>query len=216
MKINKKVKKHGVKVSIVLFFLVTGVWYVYVSGASQTSETETELTGVVSNVMEEVTPMPEKEDTKEKEQGKEIVVHVCGAVRTPGVYVLSENSRLYEAVDLAGGFGEEAAPDYHNLARILQDGERIYIVSQEEVNLLTAKQQVDGEEGGQTKESLINLNTATVQQLTSLPGIGEAKAKDILAYREKVGKFVDIEELKNVSGIGEAMFEKIKDKVTVK
>ena len=220
MRINKKVKKQGTTIGIVVFFLVAGVWYFYKSGEAKPQKAATELTGVVSRIEENMTPEPEDVDGKTKatqeEPKKEVVVHVCGAVNAPGVYVLPDNSRLYEAVAMAGGFCEDADTDYPNLARTVQDGERIYILSDEETNALTTEQKVAGEAGEQTQEVLINLNTATVQQLTSLPGIGEAKAADILAYREKVGQFASVDELKNVSGIGEAMLERIKDKIIVK
>jgi len=75
---------------------------------------------------------------------------------------------------------------------------------------------VAGEEGEKSESTLINLNTATVEQLTSLPGIGVSKAENILTYRRQVGQFTDIEEIKNISGIGDAMFERIKDKITIR
>ena len=111
-----------------------------------------------------------------------------------------------------------ALPIY-NLARNISDGERIYIVSVSETKQLSAEHKVTGEEGATSTETgealVINLNTATVKQLMELPGIGEAKATAILEYRKKVGRFTATEEIMNVSGIGEAMYEKIKDKITV-
>lgn len=221
MRINKKLKKQGTTIGIVLFFLIAGVWYFHRSGEPQTQNAADEMTGVVSSIEETVISEPEDADAKnqamqEKEPEKEVVVHVCGAVNVPGVYVLPDSSRLYEAVAMAGGFCEGADTDYPNLARTVQDGERIYILSYEETSALTTEQKVAGDAGEQPRETLINLNTATVQQLTSLPGIGEAKAADILAYREKVGRFTAVEELKNISGIGDAMFERVKDKIMVK
>ena len=122
------------------------------------------------------------------------------------------------AIELAGGFIKEAAKEYHNLARIVEDGERIYILTKEELSQLSMKEQIEGEfqsEGLMKEKQRINLNTASVEELMTLSGIGESKAKSIIEYRTKVGKFQSIEELMNISGIGEAMFEKVKNNVTI-
>ena len=215
---NRKRKKQVVTAAVFLFFLAAGLWY-YFQGSEmlKRSKTDTEMTGVLDILVTE-TPVarPPEQDVSVKE---ELVVYVCGAVENPGIYTLPADSRLYEAIRMAGGFSKEADPAYHNLAREIEDGERIYILSASETKALTAEQQVAGEEGSAGSEQvngLINLNTATAEQLMTLPGIGEARAADILAYRAKIGQFTDVEELMNVSGIGEARFEKIKDKITVK
>lgn len=218
---NRKNNKTIKIVVVLLFFLVGGLWYFMKTGVLTKEQEQRELISVLEAGAEEtVTPMVSKENSEEPQEKKgELVVYVCGAVNEPGIYTLPENSRLYEALAMAGGFSAEADPAYHNLARSIADGERIYILSYEETKELTTVEQIDGENGEHTQQgniSLINLNTATAEQLTSLPGIGEAKASNILEYRKKVGKFTAIEEIMNVSGIGEAMFEKIKDKIMVK
>lgn len=221
---NKKAKKWITPVLIAVFFLIGGMWYLM-----QTQETPEKygeslrLTGIFDAAQEKqltATPQPEVKLPEEgMEPKEELVVYVCGAVNEPGIYTLPEDSRLYEVIALAGGFSAKADPAYHNLAREISDGERIYILSYEETDALTTAELVGGELGAgipQEQSFLINLNTATAEQLTSLPGIGDAKAVNILEYRKQVGQFKDIEEIMNVSGIGEAMFEKIKDKITVK
>ena len=215
---NRKRKKQTVTVVVFLFFLAAGLWY-YFQGSSlvKQKKTDTEMTGVLDILVTEtpVTQPPKKEEVKKKE----LVVYVCGAVEKPGIYTLPVGSRLYEAIAMAGGFSKKADSAYHNLARAIEDGERIYILSTSETKELTTLQQMEGEEGagGSVRANgLINLNTATAEQLMTLPGIGEARAADILAYRAKIGQFTDIEELMNVSGIGEARFERVKDKITVK
>lgn len=218
---NRKTKKRIKIVAVALFFLSAGIGFFLWSNFYAAKESGAQLTGVLELTEQE---LPEKELQEQEEPDKTVlrqenlVVYVCGAVNAPGIYTLSADSRLYEAVALAGGFSSEADPAYHNLARCISDGERIYILSSEETKLLSAKQQVAGEEGAERspENGLINLNTATAEQLMELPGIGEAKAKGILDYRAKIGQFTAIEEIMNVSGIGEAMFEKIKDKITVK
>lgn len=213
---NRKTKKYVKASVILLFFLGAGVWYFFFGKtAMEKQKNDTELTSILDTVKTEtaITAIPEEKVLEE------VVVYVCGAVEEPGIYTLAADSRLYEAIAMAGGFSKEADPSYHNLARSIADGERIYILSAKETKLLSAELRVSGEEGAgnsPTGTGSINLNTATAEQLMELPGIGEAKATAILAYRAKIGQFSDIEEIMNVSGIGEAMFEKIKDKITVK
>ena len=138
---------------------------------------------------------------------KTIYVYVCGQVVTPGVYELPEGSRVYDIFALAGGFTDVAATDYWNQARVLSDGEMIYVPSKEEVINHT----FEGAESGRTNESnKVNINTASKEELMSLPGIGETKALAILAYRQENGPFSSIEEIKKVEGIKEAVFSKIK------
>lgn len=216
MKPNKKLIKQMTTAAVLLFFISAGVWYLFHTGVlGQKQERTSELTGVLASVSTDSTAEPGNTEAQEQESKEELVVYVCGAVNVPGIYTLPAHSRLYEALAKAGGFSEEADPAYHNLARTIKDGERIYILSYAETRALTTVQQTAGEEGAKEHTSLINLNTATGEQLTSLPGIGEAKAAAILEYRSRVGQFAGIEEIMNVSGIGEAMFEKIKDKITV-
>lgn len=216
--LNRKRKKQIVTVAVFLFFLAAGLWY-YFQGSKliRQQKTDTEMTGVLDIL---VTQAPVTQSPKpEVSVKKELVVYVCGAVKSPGIYTLPAGSRLYEAIAMAGGFSKEADSAYHNLARSIEDGERIYILSFSETKELTVQQQMDGEEGAGgavQANGLINLNTATAEQLMTLPGIGEARAADILAYRAKIGQFTDIEELMNVTGIGEARFERVKDKITVK
>ena len=215
MNVKKKQKKKWIIAAVAVFFLVAGIWYVLQTSYGIGQEKDViELSEVLEPLTASVTmtpaPLPCEEATPE------IVIYLCGAVKTPGIYVLPEESRLYEAVAMAGGLLPEADEAYHNLARKITDGERIYILSREETKALTAEVKTSGEEGKTVSDTLLNLNTATAEQLTSLSGIGEAKAAAIVEYRSKVGKFKSVEEIKNVSGIGDAMFERIKDKITVK
>ena len=138
-----------------------------------------------------------------------LLVHVCGAVSCPGVYELSEGDRVLDAVKAAGGFSEDAVQDALNLAQEVEDGSRIRIPTESEA-----------ESGSQAfwpseDDGKINLNTAGTSELTSLSGIGESRAEDILSYRQEHGPFQFIEEIKNVPGIKDTIFEKIKDDITV-
>ena len=146
----------------------------------------------------------------ETETAAEICVHVCGSVESPGVYFLPEGSRVNDAVLIAGGFSDEASSEYLNLAELLKDGEQVYIPSLEELY---------GEDGGYSKinidDGLININTASAEELKTLPGIGDAKAAAIIAYRNNTAKFETIEDIMKVSGIKENAFQQIKEYIKV-
>ena len=145
------------------------------------------------------------------------VVHVCGEVANPGIYELPAGSRIYEAVKAAGGFTENAAEESVNLASPIEDGVQIRIYSKEEAETLAAgAAPFDGfEASGEGKEPVVNLNTASKEELMTLSGIGESRAEDIIRYREENGGFQNIEDIMKVSGIKDAAFQKIKDRITV-
>ena len=167
-------------------------------------------------------------NTSESEENynNDIYVYVCGAVAEEGVYKLSADDRVCDALDKAGGLNEDAAAGYINLAEKLSDGERIYFPTQPEVDEnLVPEMEVNGmadpasdgktsEESGQS-DGLVNINTATREQLMTLPGIGEAKADMIISYRDEHGCFNSIEDIMNISGIKTGVYNKIKDHITV-
>lgn len=167
------------------------------------------------------------------------IVHICGAVKNPGVYELTEGSRVMDAVKAGGGFLEEADQAACNLAQPVADGCQIYIMTKEESSSLEqavksagiqdakeaasfqpapeagdaadgAAAPADGKDAGK-----VNLNTADASLLKTLPGIGDSRAAAILAYRQEHGPFGCIEDIMQVSGIKQAAFEKIKDRITV-
>lgn len=145
------------------------------------------------------------------------VVHVCGEVVNPGIYELPAGSRIYEAVKAAGGFTENAEEESVNLASPIEDGVQIRIYSKDEAETLAAgAAPFDGfEASGEGKEPVVNLNTASKEELMTLSGIGESRAEDIIRYREENGGFQNIEDIMKVSGIKDAAFQKIKDRITV-
>ena len=145
-----------------------------------------------------------------------IYVYVCGCVNAPGVYALKPQSRIYEAIEAAGGMSESAAEDCINLAKKLEDQMQVYVPSREEAAAKTGYPGADGDgDAGNPADSKININTATAAQLDALPGIGALKADDIVKYREEHGGFASIEELMNIPGIKSGVFDKIKELVTV-
>ena len=152
----------------------------------------------------------------------EVMVHVAGAVASPGVYAVSEGARVQDAVDAAGGFASDAASDAVNLARTLQDGEQILIPTEEQVEsgdyastLSSTDTSSSTGTDGQSTSSLVNINTAGIEELDTLPGIGPVTAQAIVDERESNGAFTSTEDIQRVSGIGEKKFEKLKDLICV-
>lgn len=169
---------------------------------------------------------------KEMQQAM-IYVDVCGAVANPGVFQLAAGSRVFQAIEAAGGYLPEAALTCVNRAGVLTDGQQLYILTQEEMERQgldpaemsgVSDGQMNGSAGtGQNTEmtaqvqqdNRININTADEAQLTTLTGIGATRAQAIIAYREENGPFAAIEDIMNVQGIKEGTFAKIKDEIVV-
>lgn len=167
------------------------------------------------------------------EEEKTLVVHICGAVSAPGVYELPAGSRIIDAVEAGGGFLPEADEACCNLAEEIVDGCQIYIMTKTEScadgqtekkagiqtspdsDMQTTDRNVRSNSAPALENGLVNLNTADVAALMTLPGIGESRAKAIISYREQHGAFAQIEDIMKISGIKQAAFSKIKDKITV-
>ena len=187
----------------------------------------------------------------EDEAKDRLYVHVCGEVVRPGVYALSAGSRVFAAVDAAGGLTENAAGDFLNMAAAVADGQQIRIPSREEAESLRAERAAGGNSAGSQgaaayagglsgkagaagglpgaagqadalnpgggaagKTALVNINTASAEELMTLPGIGASRAQDIISYRGK-HKFGRIEDIMKVPGIKEGAFKKLRDRITV-
>ena len=144
--------------------------------------------------------------------GGQCYVYVCGAVQAPDVYILEQGARVCDAIEAAGGMTEAAAQDYWNLAEAVADGQMIYIPTKEEA---AERLQEETDAGAEQDDGLININTADKARLMEIPGIGEAKAEDILAYRKEHGAFSSIEEIQNVPGIKEGLFQKMEEYITI-
>lgn len=151
------------------------------------------------------------------EEKSMIMVDVAGAVINPSVVALPEGSRIFEAVRKAGGLTEQADTRSTNQAEILVDGQKIYIPTKQELSEEYGKADISVFSGQDKtlRPSLININTADSETLQQLSGVGPATAEKIIDYRNQNGKFTSIEEIKNVSGIGDKTFEKFKNKITV-
>lgn len=138
---------------------------------------------------------------------KDIYVQVCGAVESPGVYKVQLGTRIFEIVEMAGGLTKDVEIEAVNQARVAKDGEQIYFPTKDEV--------MNGNYSIKGTTALVNINSATKEQLMTLPGIGESKAVSIIQYRESNNGFTCIEDIKKVNGIKDAMFDKIKDLITI-
>ena len=217
-----------------------GLIYQLAAEDDDTDEAEavstTEDDGQTNNASEKTSEAvhEEMEQTDNTVNEKETVfVYVCGAVLNSGVYELAAGSRIYQAIDAAGGFTEEAAERMLNLASEVTDGQQITVYTQAEVDAGLAADALgtDGAENvtgtvdsvqnfaGNTVSASsggkINLNTASLEELQTLSGIGESRAQAIITYRETHGGFTSIDEIKNISGIKEKVFEKIKEEIEV-
>ena len=172
---------------------------------------------------------------KEVKDEKYYYVDIKGAVNNPGVYKLKEDSRVIDAINNSGGLKENADTSIINLSKKIEDEMVIIIYSKEDLqkykdNLSTKaiedeikKEIISIDKNNKAEINIdlkedngkININTASKEELTTLPGVGESKAEAIIKYREDNGNYEKIEDIKNVSGIGESAFEKIKDNITV-
>lgn len=196
-------KNNKTKYAIIIA-LVVMAGFVYLFAfleKNRTTEDTMIETGTLENMQDCTADEYEASTTVE-----EAYVYVSGCVKVPGVYKVAGNSRVVDAIEAAGGFLKEADTSLINLARALKDGEHIHIYSVQD-NIKP--------ESVEENASLININTATKEQLTTLPGIGSSKAEGIIAYRDKNGCFNSCEDIMKVTGIKEAAYEKIKALICV-
>ena len=206
---------------IVLIVLLSLMLY-FIFNKDEVKEERNHLEEEIVNVTEKINVI---------EENKKIKIDIKGAVKNPGVYELDDNTRVIDAINVSGGLTAKADTSSINLSKVLKDEMVIVIYTKDEI--LKAKEEnvkieyVEIEKecvcpklpndaciSDTSKNDLISINTASLELLTTLDGIGEAKAKLIIEYR-KNKKFEDIKEIMNVSGIGESLYEKIKDKITI-
>ncbi len=192
-----KIQKGSIFLLIVFIFFLTGcgqgdVFTSVQDGEKSDSGSQTEAEHIIKS----------SEDAAETN----IYVYVCGHVNQPGVYQLSKDSRICDAITLAGGITEDGNGEVLNQAEHMTDGQTLYVPGRgEEEN----KEQTAQDDG------LLDINTAGKEEFMTLPGIGEAKADIIIRYREEHGAFQSIEELMNIPGIKEGVFNKIKSSIKV-
>ena len=215
-------KKQKIIISVIISILFA-LLLIYVYQNLYVEDSEIILTEGKNEVIEENIVQANKE-TNENSEGEKVVVHIIGEINKPGVVTLPEGSRIIDAINMAGGKTEEADLSKINLAYILEDGTQIYIPrineNLNEINLISDGAGVgvivtDSNVEENEINAKVNINTASKEKLETLPGIGETTAQKIIDYRETNGKFKTIEDIKNVSGIGDAKYESLKNKITV-
>ena len=197
--------------------LLAGLALFSLSGCSKAREYTVAVESFAEETVQDMGSMAEQDDENSDSKGAaevSIYVDVCGAVKYPGVYELDEYARAFEALERAGGLLDEACTTAVNQAEKLQDGQKLYIPTKEEWE----QNDLPEASGVQlpVSDGLVNINTADVEELCSLPGVGESRAKAIIQYREDHGAFGTIEEIQNVSGIKNGLFLKMKDLIKVK
>lgn len=204
-------KQKIIKIAIIIGVAILAIIY-YFANNHKSDSYENFLTNdvIVSNTVTE----------SEVEEAIEIKVYVTGEVNSPGVITLEEGARVQDAIEGAGGITANANLREINLAYEVEDGEKIYIPNQAEA---LAETEENASVSAETTESSssnskgkVNINKATASELTAVPGIGESTAQKIVTYREQNGKFKTIEDIKNISGIGDSKFESMKDHISVK
>lgn len=210
----------------VLFIMVSGIYYCICFGESEEAvfvvdgteaENDSEFFSEdkEDSADEFITEIQTIEEP-EKLEKTVIYVHICGQVNHSGVYCLEEDGRVIDLVNMAGGFTKDAAKDYVNLAQKLVDGQRVYIPSLEEAaESPVSVEDIDKVGADEQGTGKVNINTADKDTLMTLTGIGEAKAEAILRYREEHGGFQSIEEIKQIEGIKNGVFDKIKNEIEV-
>ncbi len=229
-KFNLKQKK--IIAIILIIVVVIAYYYLYLKNSTE----EISNQNLEINNTQESNQTNETEKETEKETEETIIVHVSGAVNIEGIVELDSGSRIANAIEKAGGVKENADMTDINLAYPLEDGMKIHIPTKEEtsannentsiesyvtsssggVNSKESTNSTQGNSTTNTSSKKVNINTASQEELDSLPGIGPSIATKIIDYREQNGKFNSIEEIKEVSGIGDAKYDKIKDSITVK
>ncbi len=200
---------------IIAGVIVVGIFIFYM-----TTKSNNYITPEINEIAEDETK--EEEEEEEEIMPKEIVVHITGAVQKEGIVRIKEGSRIVDAIEAAGGMTNEIDLGKINLAYTLKDGQKIYIPKTSDIGEEYTKgvNESDiiidaGTEENSSTNTKVNINTANISQLESISGIGESTANKIIQYREKNGKFKTIEEIKNVSGIGELKYEGIKNDICV-
>ena len=208
-KINKKI--------IFIVIIISGMIYGIFNYFTQNKNKEN-----LENISQDIIINNQTENTTEENNNQEkIVIHITGAICNEGIYELEENSRIADAVKMAGGLKEDADLKQINLAYVLEDGMKINIPSKNEntnedsnnTESYITKENLNS--SNNTKISKVNINNATQTELETLPGIGPSTALKIINYRKEKGKFNKIEDIKNVNGIGENKFNKIKEFIKI-
>ena len=231
MKKVKELFNRKLILSIITMFVIAGLSFVYISNTNR----ELKKSEVYDLEVEE-----KKTNNLEIEEAiKYITVDIKGEVKSPGVYKIEEGKRVVDAINASGGLTKKAVTKYINLSKVLKDEDVIIINNISELKKIEDKKNIEEikinnksnisvkesdvitndksdivKESDSNKNTIVNINTCTLEELLSINGIGESKAKSIIEYRENVGLFTSKEDIMKVSGIGNSLYDKIKDYIT--
>lgn len=231
MKKVKELFNRKLILSIISMFVIAGLSFVYISNTNK----ELKKSEVYDLEVEE-----KKTNNLEIEEAiKYITVDIKGEVKSPGVYKIEEGKRVVDAINASGGLTKKAVTKYINLSKVLKDEDVIIINNISELEKIEDKKNIEEikinnksnisvkesdvitndksdivKESDSNKNTIVNINTCTLEELLSINGIGESKAKSIIEYRENVGLFTSKEDIMKVSGIGNSLYDKIKDYIT--
>ena len=209
----------GVTALAVVVALVVGTGLVDVVSSDGLTVTSADAGSAAGEDAEAADGAAEEGEESADGDSTTVFVYVTGAVASPKVCELSEGARVLDAIEAAGGFTDDAATDALNLARVVEDGEQIDVPTEQEAAEAaasgTSSSSSSTSSSSDSTSSLININTATAEELETLPGIGEVTAANIIADREENGAFESIEDITRVSGIGDKKFEAIEDLICV-
>lgn len=215
----KNLTKKQKIILMLIFVIIFAIYQIYKTKEEKNNNINELLE--INNIEQNKTTETRKKN-EENQENKKIIIHISGQVNNEGVYELEEGSRIIDAINKAGGVTETADTSQINLAEKIEDGAKIYVPAKGEESVETNSQEEkttkntkDIVQNKETKSKKININTATEEELDTLPGIGQATAQKIIEYRKENGKFSKIEDIKDVSGIGDSKFEKIKDLIEV-
>ena len=208
--------KNNKKVIIIVFVIIVGIIIYFIYNNFYFEDTGTDM---VNDILIKEENIVTENKITESEENNKIIVHVVGEINNPGIIELKSGDRIFNAIEKAGGTTKNADTSKINLAQVVEDGMKINVpnindkenVVEETTNIISKSDNMQ-----QKKQSIVNINNATKTELETLPGIGPSIANKIVNYRKEKGKFSKIEDIKNVSGIGEAKFEKIKKYISVK
>ncbi|WP_368488523.1 helix-hairpin-helix domain-containing protein [Clostridium sp. BJN0013] len=199
MKYKKKIIGSAVILIILSLFLI--IFYVNSKSVNDISSSKEDIFKEQSN------------DSVVEQSSNNIIVYINGEVKSPGVYKLEQDSRVGDLIKACGGFTNEANSYKLNLAKKLKDEDYIYVDKKLDNENLQLQ---NGMQGETTENVKININSATKEELKTIPGIGDVMAQKIIDYREQNGSFSSVEDLKNIDRIGDKTLEKIKDKVDIR
>lgn len=208
--------KNNKKIIIILLVIIIGIIIYFIYNNFYFEDTGTDM---VNDILIKEDNIVEENSVTESKESNKVIVHITGEINNPGIIELESGDRIFNAIEKAGGTTKNADTSKINLAQVVEDGMKINvpnindkeIVTEETVSTVSNSNNIQ-----QKKQSIVNINSASQAELETLPGIGPSIASKIVNYRKEKGNFSKIEDIKNVSGIGEAKFEKIKKYIKVK